>query len=175
MTIFSTILVPYDFSETAEHAFHAACELAAESGAKVHLLHVLEPPHYAFAGDIHVGLGATRITGIGPFDGLVETCRARLDEVARNAPLPSDRVHVHVAESGGVPRSIASAAKDLDADLIAMGTHGRTGLAHLILGSVAEATLRNASCPVLTVPLRREAVSRSGRVEASRHPPLGAL
>ena len=61
----------------------------------------------------------------------------------------------------------------LGADLIVMGTHGRTGLAHLLLGSVAEATLRRAPCPVLTVPMRTVKIQEPDGLRAIRVPVTG--
>ena len=64
---------------------------------------------------------------------------------------PPGKVEAHVLEGSGIADMIIGAAEEHDADLIVMGTHGRTGLAHVFLGSVAERTLRRAPCPVLTV------------------------
>jgi nucleotide-binding universal stress UspA family protein len=61
------------------------------------------------------------------------------------------KVEPHVVEGTAISDAICDVAEKLDADLIVMGTHGRTGLAHVFLGSVAERTLRNACCPVLTL------------------------
>ena len=66
-------------------------------------------------------------------------------------------VEAQVAEGAGIARVICESARELGADLIVMGTHGRTGLQHVFLGSVAERTLRNAPCPVLTVRSADEA------------------
>ena len=175
MTLFSTIIVPHDFSETAERAFRAACNLARDPEARVHLLHVQSPPAYTFAGEAHVGLAAYGVTGTSMQLEAVASSHARLERLARAAAFPATRIHLHVVEASSVARAIVSAADHLGADLIAMGTHGRTGLAHLLMGSVAEETLRNASCPVLAVPLVRARAPQAERWEASRHPPLGAL
>lgn len=175
MTRFRTIVVPHDFSETADRALDAACDLASDSGATVHLIHVEPPPAYAFAGEAHAGLSAYAGVGLGAHRDAVAASRARLQAAARAASLPTHRIQVRVVEASGVPRSIVAVAEELGADLIVMGTHGRTGLAHLLMGSVAEETLRNASCPVLAVPLQTPPRPELERFEASRHPPLGAL
>ncbi len=64
---------------------------------------------------------------------------------------PPGKVEGHVVDDTAISSAICDAAEKLEADLIVMGTHGRTGLAHVFLGSVAERTLRNACCPVLAV------------------------
>lgn len=74
-----------------------------------------------------------------------------LREVAEGLPSLRGSVELHVVEGAGVAEMIGEVAESLGADLIVMGTHGRTGLAHVFLGSVAERTLSRAPCPVLTV------------------------
>ena len=69
---------------------------------------------------------------------------------ARDDEAPG-KVEAHVVEAAGIAEAICDAAETFGADLIVMGTHGRTGLAHVFLGSAAERTLRQAPCPVLTV------------------------
>ncbi|MFT5526746.1 MAG: nucleotide-binding universal stress UspA family protein, partial [Pirellulaceae bacterium] len=76
---------------------------------------------------------------------------ASLHDVASEIQKFPGKIDTHVLEGGKIDAEICDVAEKLDADLIVMGTHGRTGLAHVFLGSVAERTLRTAPCPVLTV------------------------
>ena len=80
-----------------------------------------------------------------------ESIRKSLLAVVDEITDPPGEIHCHVVEGTGIADAIRESAEKLGADLIVMGTHGRTGLAHVFLGSVAERTLRNAHCPVLVV------------------------
>jgi nucleotide-binding universal stress UspA family protein len=140
-----TILVPLDFSPHAEHALDVAIELAAKLGTKtVHLLHVHHPPPIP-----------TPLPGTGPSHQEVEE---KVLEDANNAlKTLSKRVEkaslgVEQAVYVGSPAEIICAqAAARGAELVVMGTRGRTGLRHVLLGSVAERTVAHAPCPVLTV------------------------
>lgn len=139
-----TILVPHDFSPQSDAAFARAEQLAELSHATVHLLHVLHPPMLhapTLAGPLQLALP----------DEVLEGARVEARHLLREIASHSDQeVVVHVAE--GTPTDvICDVAEEVSADLIAMGTHWRRGFAHLLLGSVAERTLRQAPCPVLTV------------------------
>jgi nucleotide-binding universal stress UspA family protein len=81
-------------------------------------------------------------------EGALKSLRSIADSIEAVVP---GRIEPHVVEGIGVADSLRESADELGADLIVMGTHGRTGLAHVFLGSVAERTLRRARCPVLTV------------------------
>jgi universal stress protein A len=131
------ILAPTDFSASAHQAVIAAFELARTFGAKLSLLHVIEVPVYA----IEVAL---------PLENLERDARR---ELARLLPA-ADAAHVEVTRlvNMGVPyQKIMETATAEQVDLIVMATHGRTGLSHLVLGSVAERVVRLAPCPVLTL------------------------
>ena len=146
MTPITSILVPVDFSTHADRAFDYALTLARSFSAYVELLHVVEDP---FAGG---GWGSE--VYLSDIDGLRERAIAeastRLDEI--RAALPAHDVPVVVTVRMGRPaETIVEYAQAVHADLIVMGTHGRTGLAHLFVGSVAERVVRTAACPVLTV------------------------
>jgi universal stress protein A len=132
------ILVPVDFSETARAACDWACSLAAEHGAEVLLLHVF-PPAAAFDPT-----GALLPEPPGH--------REKLREKLRRFCPPDPAVRVsHWLDEGDPAGAILRLAALLGCDLVVMGTHGRTGLSRLLLGSVAEQVLRRAGCPVLTV------------------------
>ena len=138
----SRILVPTDFSDDAEAALEYALGLAQTFGASVHLLHVVDDPFAA--GVWSSGLGAAEIAGLQAT--LVRDAEQRLE---RTVPPTTTGVTSEV-RIGPPPRQIVDVARERDIDLIVMGTHGRTGLAHIVMGSVAERVVRLAPCPVLT-------------------------
>lgn len=143
MTTISRILSPVDFSDTSDHAVEYAVELAKGLGAEIHLLHVYQLPMYSMPdGALLAGPDvATRI---------MDTARESLDALAQRLADRGVTVERHLTE--GVPhQEIDRVAKEVGADLIVMGTHGRTGLGHLLLGSVAERVVRIVPVPVLTV------------------------
>jgi universal stress protein A len=128
------ILCPVDFSETSDKALKYAERLAAASGAEVIVLHAFElPASYDYPGQ-------TR-----PIDPAV---RDQLEKLHPALPNVTFRHKLHAGPAGDV---ICWLAEDEKCDLIVMGTHGRTGLKHLLLGSVAEHVLRHARQPVLVV------------------------
>jgi len=145
-----TILVPHDFSPQSDAAFARAEQLAELANASVHLLHVLHAPM------LHAPTPAGPLQLALP-DAVLEGARLEAGELLREIARHSEReVSVQLAE--GPPTDvICEVAEEVSADLIVMGTHGREGLAHFLLGSVAERTLRRASCPVLTVRAPRKA------------------
>src|SRR5262249_379882 len=123
-------LVPIDFSEYANQALEYAISLAGKLNARLTLLHVIQSVPLGGA-DIGVTLPYTYLQGLeGEITESMEACRARVTA----AGLEGDIILVH-----GVPfHEILETAKTQKADLIVMGTHGRTGLQHILLGSVAE-------------------------------------
>jgi nucleotide-binding universal stress UspA family protein len=132
------ILHPTDFSEQAALAFRLACSMAKQHGAEVYVLHVMPPP-VAWGEEV-----ARRSPG--------NYEQQLWDEYLRPMRSPEPGVAVqHQIEQGNPDELIISVAQDLGCDLIVMGTHGRTGLNRLFMGSVAEHVLRTAPCPVLTV------------------------
>jgi nucleotide-binding universal stress UspA family protein len=143
---YRTLLVPHDFSSHADRALEHAVGLARHFGSTLHLLHVVQPPIYATPGFGDAALAMV--------PDLRTELTAKLRKVAdETVDAPSD-LGVHVVEGVNVAGAICAAAMELGADLIVMGTHGRTGLQHAFMGSVAERTLRAAPCPVLTVKAR---------------------
>jgi universal stress protein A len=134
------ILAPSDFSEASDTAMEYARLLAHRFGASLHLLHVVNEPLLV------EGLAAEAFINAPPTTRttLVDEARAHLRQ--RAAGTSSQEVVF-----GYAAPAIVEYATRLDADLIVMGSHGRTGLAHLLLGSVAETVVRTAPCPVLTV------------------------
>jgi nucleotide-binding universal stress UspA family protein len=147
------ILVPVDFSEQSDAALEYAIGLASPLGATVVLIHAVEPIY--FAGAMYGGVYG------GPI--AMEQVRAAEGSMANLvASLQRRKVAVRGSVVSGIPQTaIIEAAKSKKADLIVMGTHGRTGLGHLLIGSVAEKIIRSAECPVLTTPGRVKSRSRS--------------
>lgn len=146
MTSFKTILVPVDFSEHSDEALRVAVELTELFGARLHVTHVYQIPVYGGVGDY------------GAIQGqLMETVRdgakQALDDAVAKLRSKGIEVEGHLREGFPAER-IVELAEEVGADLLVMGTHGRTGLQHFLLGSVAERTLRTAPCAVLTVRQR---------------------
>ena len=138
-----TLLVPIDFSDCAKKAAEEAIALVRGFGGRVIFLHVLDLAEYVYPA----AYGATPVM-IPPLtpDDLDPDWKHFLHG------LPLDGVTWEKQTREGRPASvIVSAAQEYASDLIVMGTHGRTGVAHVLLGSVAEAVLRLTDCPVLTV------------------------
>ena len=139
-----TILHPTDFSENSRPAFQAACALARESHATLLVLHVMMP-------------SVSPLVQSPPPDPL-RSAESQGSPGQLPWPRPSDpqiRVEHRLAE-GDPAEEILHLAEALRCDLVVMGTHGRTGLGRFLTGSVAEAVLRKAGCPVMVVktPLR---------------------
>ncbi|MFQ5847343.1 MAG: universal stress protein [Candidatus Methylomirabilales bacterium] len=156
LTAVQRILWATDLSPVSEGAWHHALTLADVFGAELLLLHVVRPGGLAGGVETPVPLPA------GKQERYLESLE---DELARRQHVVEvlglrARAKVQV----GVPAAVIVAeAEEEQVDLIVMGTRGRTGLSHVLLGSVAEAVIRKAPCPVLAVQPRREAESR-GRV-----------
>jgi nucleotide-binding universal stress UspA family protein len=140
MTI-QTILHPTDFSPRSEQALHLACSFARDHGARLIVLHVMERPVFVHSGI----MDASVVRGH-------EDDRNAVQEQLRQIRSPDPTVPVtHRLEEGDVAAAILQVAQESRCDLIVMGTHGRTGLRRLLMGSVAEQVVRKARCPVLTV------------------------
>ena len=132
------VLVPVDFSDTARHAFDAARSLAAETDASVTVLYVVEPlPAIYYAADI-----SSRFELDGELQGRVQA------SLRDWAGVEVDR---WVVAEGPPAQEILRVADDEQADLIVMGTRGRTGLDHVLVGSVTEKVCRFARTPVLVI------------------------
>jgi universal stress protein A len=138
------ILVPTDFGATSDAALEYATTVAKRFGASLHLLHVVDHPFIggAFGSEVHItSVPAMRVH-------LVEEAANRLARLLPQFGRVAARTEVRVGKPADIIREVA---EEHGADLIVMGTHGRTGVAHLLLGSVAEKIVREAPCPVLTV------------------------
>lgn len=135
------ILVPTDFSEHSLQAITYACELARRFAAELHLLHVAVPLAMPMP---YMGTVSDEV-----FDPekSARKALAELEHPGFETLSPVERI----VRTGTPFVEIVRHAKENDIDLIVMGTHGRTGLVHALIGSVAEKVVRKASCPVLTV------------------------
>ena len=139
------ILCPVDFSDTSNLATHYALALARMNGASLTLLHVVAPPITSLPGE--AGLLTVPQADV---QEIIEACKLRLQDVLKE--LDAEAVPIECQTLSGIPfLEIARYAGDHDFDMIVMGSRGRTGLSHLLVGSVAERVLRKAPCPVLIV------------------------
>ena len=142
MSNFKTILHPTDFSSSASEALQIASALARQYGAKLILLHVAQRPISSVGG----------MPVPPPSPPVIDwpTLQAQLNAVA--AGIKNVAVESRVVE-GDPSVAIVDLARESGADIIVIGSHGRSGLSRLLMGSVAEHVVRNASCPVLTVKM----------------------
>jgi universal stress protein A len=144
MALINKILIATDFSETANRALDYGAELAARSNVPVLLLHVYSNPV------VPVPDGFVMMTPVDVAAMLNQLEKGLAEQRQRAQALGVRQVDTVMTE--GAPTSeIVRIATDHHCDLIVLGTHGRSGLAHLLLGSTAEKVLRSAPCPVLTV------------------------
>jgi nucleotide-binding universal stress UspA family protein len=164
MLVIKNVLVATDFSECSDAALTYGRALAGQFDARLHVLHVIE------------FLGAVDVAGMGVYSAGAPELMDQLEAEAH------DRLNRLLSASGGDPlkaqtvlntsgtpaHAIVDYAKSADIDLVIVGTHGRRGLSHLLLGSVAERVVREAPCPVLTVRHpQRDFVVAGSAAEAS--------
>ncbi|SRR5579883_602125 len=139
------ILVPTDFSKFSQHALTYAAAFAEKFGAELYLLHVVQ----------NLALVIPEVIPVEPpltpsVEQLTTAVQSAFDRVISENRLHDLAIHREVRE--GTPfYEIVQYAREAAIDLIVMGTHGHTGLAHVLLGSVTEKVVRKAPCPVLTV------------------------
>jgi nucleotide-binding universal stress UspA family protein len=151
------ILVPTDFGAAAERALDYALALADSLGAEVHVLYVAEIPTTIPDSPWLVGTDVI---------GTIERAgRGALDDLAAAHPTRRARLVTHL-KTGEARSEIQATARELGADLVCMGTHGRRGLRRALLGSVAEHVVRTSAVPVLTLknaePAAEARVARAG-------------
>lgn len=156
------LLVPHDFSRCAARALDVAVELAERGHGQITLVHASPlPPNLPLDAQVAApGSGDTRVSV-----GEMLVLGAYRELVAIAVPLRERGLAVETlaraTEPGSPAVAILRMAEELDADVIVLGTHGRTGFAHLLLGSVAEQIIRRAHVPVVTVRSRDEASHRT--------------
>lgn len=143
------ILVPIDFSECSKKALRYALPFAKEHNAALTLLYVV-PPAYS-AGE-YGGIDYAQLESGMRESGRKELTRLVLDEMPGEGPTNT------LVRVGSPARVIIETAGSLPADLIVISTHGRTGLKHVLLGSVAEQVVQRAPCPVFVVREREHEI-----------------
>jgi nucleotide-binding universal stress UspA family protein len=158
--MFTRILVPIDFSAPSDAALEYARTVAKHFGASFHLLHVAEDPYRAvYSPEVYV----PEVYGLR--EAILSDAMDRLND--RLTPRDVSQLHATTDAVVGTPAwSIVEYAGGRDIDLIVMGTHGRGGMSHLRMGSVAERVVRTAPCPVLTVRQPGKAATERARREA---------
>jgi nucleotide-binding universal stress UspA family protein len=161
MAGFSRILVPTDFSETADAALTHAKEVAAQFGASIRLVHVFDDPFLngTFAPDVYAPVPETLR------EAVLRDLKNRLAERLTSAEKARFGGDADIV-TGPTADAILADATEHHVDLIVIGTHGRRGLSHALLGSVAERVVRKAPCPVLTVRHPRPASGREPLAKA---------
>jgi nucleotide-binding universal stress UspA family protein len=156
MIPFKTILFATDFSPASQKAFEVAATLAHDYKARIIVIHVLEP----------VTMGFSEFAAyVGP-----EEDRAQALELLRTVkPASPLIVTEHRLLDGDPATVIVETAQEIAADLIVMGTHGRSGLTRFVMGSVAEQVLRRAPCPVMTI---RDVIAEKTMEQAEMAEPI---
>ncbi len=142
MATFQHLLVATDFSDVSGQALEVAVELALERSASLTVVHTCEVPTYAYAD-----------LGLAPLDLLTpiaDVAGKRLEELLRSVRERCPKA-VGVLKVGVPWEQILAAAAETGADLVVVGTHGRRGVAHAVMGSVAERIVRSSPIPVMTI------------------------
>ena len=134
----STILFPTDFSHTGDAALEMAESIAKSRGAKLLIVHVEEPPPVYGGGDWYYGVPEPKQEQL-------------LEMLQRVVPKDKSIPFEHRLLAGHPAQTIVEVARDEDCSMIVMGTHGRTGLMRMLMGSMAEEIVRKSPCPVLTL------------------------
>ncbi len=151
------ILAPIDFSPSARAALEYAAYLAGKFGASLDVMHVWEPPGYVGPDTLALLPISAGQPGWDQTRGEVSR---EVEQFLAKAGARPKNLSVRV-EAGEPSDTILHVARETGVDLIVMGTHGRTGLSRLLIGSVAEAVLRRSTCPVTTIRVASKA-SREG-------------
>jgi universal stress protein A len=147
----NTILVPVDFSEHSKAAFEYAQELALAFNASLELVYVWDQPPYL--GGTQLMLSAPGQTAQTIAEYTKQKIQENLDQFKASLPLNPTLNFKMRYEIGEIATKLIEAATSVD--LVVMGTHGRSGISHFLLGSVAEKVIRGASCPVLTLKAKK--------------------
>jgi universal stress protein A len=137
--LFKKILCPIDFDENSYFALDLACDLAKDGDSTIYLLHVVSVAPVADSGVL-----------VEPYAISEHDARAKLERVA-NEHLGGKVAYEIITRIGNPSALVNQAAAELGVDSIVIATHGRKGIARLLLGSVAEKVVREAPCPVLAV------------------------
>ena len=140
MSNYKKLIIAVDLSEDSAPVAEAAQGLAADSGAELHLIHVIEPLSFAYGGDIPMDFSGIQ-------DEIHQQAAQQLTRFGEQYGIAPERQHIVL---GRPEVEIHSKAEDIGADLIVVGSHGRYGLA-LLMGSTANGVLHGATCDVLAV------------------------
>jgi universal stress protein A len=139
--LFRKVLCPIDFSEHSLTALDVALKVVQQNDAALYLLNVAPMP---------AGAAGFQPVPLDPYPYVEKDRREQLEKLAQER-IPATVRYETLVTSGDPAERVLETARGLDADLIVMGTHGRKGLGHLVLGSVAERVVRESPIPVLTV------------------------
>ena len=143
MNKYRRLLCPVDFSDISKNAFQIAIDLAVLFKADLHVMHVFQMPASAIPEGIYDIPDDME-------DKVKSHLSKKLDEFIKN--YPTQEINITTGLYAGFPHDeIIKSADETNADMIVMGTHGRTGFSHVLLGSVAERVIRTSDIPVLTV------------------------
>ena len=140
MSQYKKILVAVDLSEESNQVSQRAQAIAGSNGSELHLIHVIEPLSFAYGGDIPMDFSGIQ-------DEIQQQATQQLERFAEENNIDHDHRHIVL---GRPEVEIHATAKEIGADLIVVGSHGRYGLA-LLMGSTANGVLHGASCDVLAV------------------------
>jgi universal stress protein A len=151
MTLPTHILVATDFSEASASALTVAAAQAKAAGSKLSLIHVYDPSPMVPPAAIP----APRKMEESIANEMGERVQAELERVRKEHLGDVPDVSIVAQRHANAAYAVCDYAESHGVDLIVLGTHGRTGLSHLLIGSVAERVVRHARCPVLTVPSSR--------------------
>ena len=155
---FKSILVPTDFSDASLESAKFVMRLCKQVNTNAHVLHSIDASPFAMYGD-YTGWQEIRVT-----DEVRENADKELDKFIRKLGTDAPVSGKNVVTTDDVATSICEAAKTEGASLIAMSTHGRSGINRVLLGSVTEQVLRNAPCPVLTT--RPKSIAGDGDIKS---------
>lgn len=153
MTLTQNILICTDFSEASELALSAGAVLARQNDAKVTLAHVIDGYSLNVRPNSYTASAADSVTAESETEAKVHAALKEL-RASRFEEVPSVKTVVIVDDDPA--HGIVTYAKKESVDMIVVSTHGRSGLAHALIGSVAEKVVRNAPCPVLTLRSKSE-------------------
>ena len=144
MVKYKLILCPVDFSDISDNAFLTALDLAEQFKADLHVIHVYHLPTSSYPEGIY------SVPAVEEESRVKDQLSKKLEEYVRNKATSNVKITTDLYE--GIPHiEITGYAEKFNADMIVMGTHGRTGLSHVLLGSVAERVIHTSHIPVLTV------------------------
>ncbi|MBE9609837.1 universal stress protein [Chitinilyticum piscinae] len=144
--MYQRLFMPVDLSSTCRHALAEALKVAHEQHSCLRLVHVVDMAQFAWSANEFMDVPRLQ-------ESLQQSGRQLLDDLAQEVRAAGIEVETHLLEiwGGNLAHALIADARDWQADLIVMGTHGYGGLTHMLLGSVAEGVVRQAPVPVLLV------------------------